>query len=194
MTHVENQCGEELWQFWNVWNQFVCTPAVTGRDGDMEKRWITCWSLTDSIQQLPLLSALLYHRHRCEGLAERGIAMNHGFCFTWHHFTSLNEMSRNVNVGFWTILNQRIPENSAVCGCFLVWFCEAKRIAVNTGEIVEVGRRHQELVFDKLLKARVSTKNWKIGRRLMVIYGILSMIIYITMIIIMILYRYWDNI
>lgn len=32
---------------------------------------------------------------------------------------------------------------------------EAKRIAVNTGEIVEVGRRHQELVFDKLLKA-----NW----------------------------------
>jgi hypothetical protein len=75
-----------------------------------------------------------------------------------------------------------------------VWFCEAKRIAVNTGEIVEVGRRHQELVFDKLLKARVSTKNWKIGRRLMVIYGILSMIIYITMIIIMILYRYWDNI
>jgi hypothetical protein len=75
-----------------------------------------------------------------------------------------------------------------------VWFCEAKRNAVNTGEIVEVGRRHQELVFDKLLKARVSTKNWKIGRRLMVIYGILSMIIYITMIIIMILYRYWDNI
>mmetsp|Transcript_9612 Transcript_9612/g.16640 ORF Transcript_9612/g.16640 Transcript_9612/m.16640 type:complete len:584 (+) Transcript_9612:46-1797(+) len=32
---------------------------------------------------------------------------------------------------------------------------EAKRIAVNTGEIVEVGRRHQEPIFDKLLKA-----NW----------------------------------
>ena len=127
VTLCWHKCGEELWQFWNVWNQFVCTPAVTGRDGEIEKRWInwiTCWSLTDSIQQLPLLSAWLYHRHRCEGLAERGIAMNHVFCFTWHHFTALNEMSRyvkicqdmsrNVNVGFWTILTQRIPESSAV--------------------------------------------------------------------------------
>jgi len=32
---------------------------------------------------------------------------------------------------------------------------EAKRIALDTGHIVEVGRKHQELVFDKLLKA-----NW----------------------------------
>lgn len=116
-----HRCGEELWQFWNVWNPFVCTPAVTGRDGEMEKRWInwiTCWSLTDSIQQLPLLSAWLYHRHRCEGLAERGIAMNHGFCFTWHHFTSLNEMSRYVKKCQCRILKdsitQRIPESSAV--------------------------------------------------------------------------------